>query len=1338
MPEKKTFTIEEKYKKKNEITRVLISPQVYLGSINQVKIKMYIYNEKKKKHVLTSVNYYPALMKVFDEILVNAADNILRSPDTTKIKVWFNMETNQITVYNNGESPEIEMHKDEKMWVPQLIFGELGSGSNYKQTKNGTNHQLENEIPDLPLGGVNGLGAKLANIWATEFIVEIGNSKNGKYYRQIFTENMKRVSEPEIKDYDGPSYTKISWTPDLARFNMKSLADDDTIKVMRTRVYSLAGICHQKFVPTGEDHKDDQNGQNDKKSKSKLKVYIDNECIPIYSFENYVQTFPIVADEEEKKQTSNKGKAKSKDKNKIKVDKDSDLDDSDANDHSNNRGRDDESKKGKSKSKVNKKNLKFYSCPNWEVCITPTDRCNFEQISFVNKVHTLRGGPHVEHIVKQVSNYVSKIWDKKSSATVSTKSKTSVSTKTKNKKVKLITPESIQNCLRIFVNCLIRDKTFDGQTKERLDTPMKKWDSTCELPEKFLKTVAKSISESIKSLIQLKQTKLLKKTDGKIKKGRITSIPKLEDANLAGKVRGCVLILTEGDSALAAAKSGISAIENGRDYYGFFPLRGKMINPRGKKFEKVSNNKEINYIKTILRLEDGKHYDNTNSLRYDHIVFMADQDHDGSHIKGLGLNIFDLRWPSLLKIPGFFKIFITPIVTVNGNERWFYSIPEYEQWIQEQKSGNGVSDSILKNVKVKYFKGLGTSSPQQCKLYFSNLEEHLIDISYKPERDADLLKTVFCPKMNAPRKKWVDEYNENDYIDFSKTKKLKVTDFLNKEYRAYSHASNIRGIPKLIDGFKPCQRKAFYVVEKKKIYKSKEIKVSNLTGIITEKAEYHHGPDSLDEAIKKMARNYSGSGNNINLLYPSGQCGTRFAKKAGDDAASARYLFTYANKITKFIFRPEDRNILKYKIDGNKMIEPEFYLPIIAIALINSNDGIGTGFSTNIPAHNPRDIVENIVLYLDDQPMKSLKPWYANHTGKIKPNENNDGFISKGKWHLDLSLPQSENGDDVDVDAHSCKTLIITELPVHVSIEGYRDNVIIKKFKDNDDFITSFTEHHTDNTVDFRLELSDNGRKMFDDMDQNELMDYLGLVDTISTRNMVVFDEQNKLKRFKSAEEMLEAFIKIRLPFYDKRREMQLNEIKSNVEKKENMLRFILAVSSEELIIFNKATPLPEEIIVQKLDDGKYKKFFKLSTSTTLSKTTNKKKKNANESDDDNDVDSTNNVDKHKSKKKATKVTKVTKVTKETGYEYLLNQPFKNITSEKIKSLKKEIAKGNSEYERLFGISSKDIWKKELGEFLVELTKFENDRIEYWSAYNSVIKKSKKGGKRKSNKRLKE
>lgn len=192
-----------------------------------------------------------------------------------------------------------------------------------------------------------------------------------------------------------------------------------------------------------------------------------------------------------------------------------------------------------------------------------------------------------------------------------------------------------------------------------------------------------------------------KKCSGK-KQTKLKGIAKLEDANDAGTKNSinCTLILTEGDSAKSLAVSGLGVV--GRDKYGVFPLRGKLLNVREATHKQILENAEINNLIKILGLQYKRKYENEDdlkTLRYGKLMIMTDQDQDGSHIKGLIINFIHHNWPSLLKL-NFLEEFITPIVkaTRGKEELSFYSLPEFEEWKKATEN--------FHLYKTKYYKGI--------------------------------------------------------------------------------------------------------------------------------------------------------------------------------------------------------------------------------------------------------------------------------------------------------------------------------------------------------------------------------------------------------------------------------------------------------------------------------------------------------------------------------------------------------------------------------------------------------------------------------------------------------
>jgi DNA topoisomerase-2 len=290
---------------------------------------------------------------------------------------------------------------------------------------------------------------------------------------------------------------------------------------------------------------------------------------------------------------------------------------------------------------MDEKPIKIYQQINerWEVCVTASDG-QPQQVSYVNSICTTKGGEHVKYIADQVAARLVEVIKKKDKGST-------------------IKPKLVKNHLWIFVNATVANPAFDSQCKDTLTTRWQKFGDNKFLPkldDKFLKKLEKcGIVDNILFFSKAKQMRDLARKGGG-KKTKVTGIPKLDDANNAGgKHSGqCTLILTEGDSAKSLAIAGLSVV--GRDNYGVFPLKGKPLNVRDAGHAQIMKNEEIQAIMKIMGLQANKKYEDAKTLRYGHILIMADQDHDGSHIKGLLMNFIHHYWPSLLNIPGFLQV----------------------------------------------------------------------------------------------------------------------------------------------------------------------------------------------------------------------------------------------------------------------------------------------------------------------------------------------------------------------------------------------------------------------------------------------------------------------------------------------------------------------------------------------------------------------------------------------------------------------------------------------------------------------------------------------------------
>ncbi|KAI9493254.1 DNA topoisomerase [Zychaea mexicana] len=1122
-------TVEEIYKKKSQLEHILLRPDTYIGSTEAEEQEMWVFDSEEEVIKRKTIKYVPGLYKIVDEILVNAADNKIRDPTMNTIKVIIDRSQNLISIHNNGKGIPITVHKEENVYVPELIFGHLLTSSNYDDS--------EKKI----VGGRNGYGAKLCNIFSSEFIIETADKEEKKKYKQIFKNNMGVKGAPRISDNKkGEEYTRITFKPDLAKFNMTEM-DADFEALIKKRVYDMAGTVEG------------------------VSVYLNGTKIPVKGFNKYVDLYTKTM----------------------------------------------EIRNAEGKKPI----IHDISAPDrWQVSFAVSDG-QPSQVSFVNSICTAKGGIHVAHVVDQIVKGLLPEVQKKCGS-------------------KNVKPFTVKNHIAIFINCLIENPTFDSQTKENMTLRQSAFGSKYELSDKFLSQIAKSgIIDNIVRSFKIKEEEQMARADGG-KMSRRLKIPKLEDANLAGYKphnKKCTLILTEGDSAKALVLSGLSVV--GRDHYGVFPLRGKLLNVRDANNSQIMNNAEIGYIKQILGLKHGNTYTSVDDLRYGKLMIMTDQDHDGSHIKGLIINLLDEMFPSLLDIPGFLLEFITPIIRCKHKrtkeEVSFFTIPEYESWAL----ANNQDNSWL----PKYFKGLGTSDRADARKYFSAPEIHMKEFQVPDTDDRGLIDMAFNKKKVNDRKDWLTGYSPGIYIDHN-VNKIKISDFVNRELMLFSMADNIRSIPSVIDGFKPGQRKVLYGAIKRG--KNTEVKVAQFANYVAGETQYHHGENSVASTVINMAQDFVGS-NNINLLVPSGQFGTRH--EGGKAAASPRYLFTRLSKISRTIFHPEDDDILDYLIEENKSIEPQWYMPVIPMVLVNGADGIGTGWSTTIPNYSPEDIVNNLIRMMDDQEPEPMKPWYRGFKGEITTASTAGRFTCNGIAEV------TEEGN-----------IKVTELPVRLWTDTFKDYLEVcrdPKDKKPEINIVDYSNNSTDCAIEFTIQLE---LKQLETAENIGILKALKITSSLATTNIVCFDKDGRLRKYESAEEILKEFYPIRLEYYQKRKDHLVHVLKHEFSQLDNKARFIELVINKELAYVNRK----EEDVVADFVKHDLQRIYPLKKRSVLA---------TEDADEDNAAKESGS-----------------------GYEYLFSISVRGFTRQKVEELRRQREKKLEEMETIQATTPKQFWRKDL------------------------------------------
>ena len=1085
----------QRYQKITQLEHIIKRPDTYVGSIERTEQQMWTYNKEAQLMQYKTIGFVPGFYKIFDEILVNAADNSQREgSNMTMMKVTIDKASGQISVENNGKGIPVEMHEEEQIYIPELIFGHLLAGSNFDDDEKKT------------VGGRNGYGAKLCNIFSTEFTLECQDRVRGKRYKQTWTNNMQSKGKAKVTSSSSADFVRVTFKPDYQRFGMPDGIDDDLESLLIRRVYDMAGTV------------------------AGIKVYLNGEQIKVKDFKSYCNLYAkAIASERQQEEGGDPSTT-------VEIDT---------------------------------------PHARWKVGFAVSDG-TFQQVSFVNSIATTSGGTHVNYIADQMCNALLKSLDKK-------------------KKGHGLKANHLRNHIFVFINCLIENPTFSSQTKEQMTKKASAFGSKPQLSEKFLQKVAKSEAiQNIMAFAEKKADKMLAKSDGG-KRSRVSNA-KLVEANLAGTRRGheCTLILTEGDSAKGLAVSGRAILDP--DRIGVFPLRGKLLNVRDASTDQIAKNQEIQNIKQFLGLKHKQVYTDTKSLRYGHLMIMADQDHDGSHIKGLLINFLQVQFPSLLKLPEFFQEFITPIVKVwqgpNPKKplklKAFFTQPEYEIWKEQH-------NHELTKWHSKYFKGLGTSNNEDAQAYFSNLDGHLKEFETMKPEEAELFELAFSKKKADARKEWLGNFVPGTYLDQS-SKNITYNDFINRELILFSMADNMRSIPSVIDGFKPGQRKVIYACFKRNLIKDK--KVVELAGYVSEQTAYHHGEASLQQTIIGLAQTFVGS-NNINCLEPSGNFGSRLA--GGSDAASARYTFTRLSPFARKIFSPLDEPNLKYQYEEGKQIEPEVYAPVIPMVLVNGADGIGTGWSTNIPNYHPMDIVKNLRRRMgrldpdvtEELPFDTMMPWWRGWKGTPEP-AGPDRYKFNGVAHQDDKNPNE---------------MIITELPIRMWTDDFKAKLEkVISGETGPSWIKDYKEFNDHRTVHFEIQVDE---KHTPKILEEGILERFKLLKQVATSNLVAFDTRGQIRKYEKVEDILEEYYLHRMEKYTERKKYWLDVYHADYRKLKNQARFIKEIIDGELIVGKKR----KDVLVTELRERKYEAF---------PRGPNAKKKNTedeiNESEDDDDA----------------------------------------------------------------------------------------------------------------------
>jgi DNA topoisomerase-2 len=804
----------------------------------------------------------PALLKSIDEIIVNAIDHCVAVKKVKCIHVTVDNDK-YITVYNDGPGIPIVMHSSG-LYTIEIMFSKFLTGTNIKKPV------------DSIKGGINGLGAKIANVHSNKFIVETVYNK--QKYTQIYTDRLRNIYPPILTNTTESEHTTIKFLPAYVELGDNNI--EDLIIWLRLRMCQVAAYVGDKVEVKFND-------QICKTHSTELlaKSIISNE------FETVISTT--------------------------------------------------------CRHSINKHILSISA-----IVLPPGKKvkrkAGIQNMTIINGVVSTKGN-HVMYFRKIIKDFI----DKKM-----------------NKLIKGSTIETKDINIRLVICGAIPGIDWSGQNKEILQVSNDVLQGY-KVPTSFLT----EISELMLTNIATGQTCKDKIEHDKYIKARNISNSKLR--------KNCMLLAAEGDSAITLLRTGLTQKCNKKadksifvpsfDWLGIISLQGVIINAAKETVEygeltirsdKLRNNKRLNMLADAF----GLRYDYTyltqielNTLNYDKLIICTDQDLDGTgKICSLVLVWIYTFWPELIKQKRIGKL-MTPVIRVHiaKSKLEFYYENEFSEWLKQT--------NINDKYKVKFYKGLATHDANEAEDMFTlhNFNKNIYiytldDISHT------LFNIYFGPDPSLRRTALITPVQ---YLTIEETLTLKQLQQipvgkvqLNIDTKLYKNEAINRQLPHAIDGLNPARRKILTASIMRFGQDTKEVKVFQLGGYVADKMLYHHGDASLNKTIITMAQSFYGA-RKYPYLIGVGQFGSRH----GDKAGSARYISVKLSPVVNALFPPEDKWLLSYVFDEGNRAEPEYYIPILPMAVLESYQIVTEGWNHRTYGRSLTSVLNVVMDYIDNK-----------------------------------------------------------------------------------------------------------------------------------------------------------------------------------------------------------------------------------------------------------------------------------------------------------------------------------------------------------------------------------
>lgn len=1161
-----------------------------------------------------NINISEALLKCFDEILVNALDQYVRAilvptsegGPVTFISVDFDRESGEISITNNGQGFDVynnhpDLDSPDEYTVQAAITREYG-GSNFGDIKGDNPAKIDKDSYRVT-GGINGLGIKLIVINSVKFSIETVDKIRGKYYYQEINDSMKDIRPPVVKKLSEikklqqkTPHTKISFIPDYAQLCKKSkstpnpnwMKNPDNLamfeKVMQFRTHQLAAFisCTKYRYDLNDAGKEFRISYN----KSTTVKFNDTKITPLSS-DAFTKMFPV---------------------DKI-VKCTIDSEDS---------------------------SIKF----PWDinVCLKPDTKLPYS-VSQVNGVFIGESGSHINWLIKQIFDYVSSKISGDSAL---------------NKSTKKFTDTHLKNMIMI-INCLqIPVPQFSSQAKTGLTLATKELNQlkkTYKIDEKNLQKIWLMLKPRI--IEDLTTTRQSIKTD----RLQTKFIRKYERARKLGpKSR---LFVPEGDSACKPIRDIITDKSNPHlspKTCGTYNIQGvppnAIKNSKLNKFgqlemtKMLENNIAFKGLISAVGLDYAKDYYHSDinivdrngitainignsdpkkrargdaefaKLNYGDIVIATDQDLDGiGQICSLILGFFVRFWPQLV-LRGFVKRLATPLIRVYSSTKKdptlnFYSDKEYKSWVT---ANFGDEENLPEKYSVEYYKGLAGHSEEEV---LKDIGANILDNIYTFTLDTETFEKINAyyggQKQSDERKKILTSDIDYEYIEKNqKNKIITCTEHLDNESRAFQLDFMARKLKHAFDGFIPSQRKAFAGARKLWANGGGPKKVYQVTGYVTTKMHYQHGDTSMNDTIIKLAQNFTG-GCNLPIFMPiSNGFGSR--KTGRDEAGSPRYINTKLNsKFTDLMFPRQDDWLLEYVFEDGEQAEPKFYVPVLPISIMETSTTVSVGWNISCWGRDPYEVIKIVkrMIMFDDYPqMKPMSllgmPWVKEGMRvKICPISNSKTALNP----TEVCLGEWTYNDKTE-------TVTITQLPLKIWSEDFKNGLLgIKKIsaaaaansskskdqqnkKNDDECGKDLVEEVYDDTgndlndIVIKLKpgaLNEIVERGYGTDEIHPLEDYLGIKQQMHCRlNMIT--ETGKVKEFQQYSDVVEYWYPMRKKMYISRLQRLTIILEAKIDFYENKLRFCEEDSSKKINIDKDFSKEKREKI---LNDAKYKKFNK-------------------------------------------------------------------------------------------------------------------------------------------------